>query len=202
MLEFAFVLSAHGILPGVNASRQYLPLPRMPWMMPLATDGEKSVVLALYSDFVASLKNQRLLTSDQLINDCLNSLETFTWNLRRADDRYDILCIDELHLFNEQERLTLHYLSRDSERYPVMFMALDPRQSPTEAYALAGIGSIAAGDSGVADAALGTIESVELKTIHRFLRKSSGWCATSTTAIRPWTSARSGRSVVRRSRRL
>ncbi|MGH3005680.1 MAG: hypothetical protein ACRDOS_07245 [Gaiellaceae bacterium] len=168
MHEFACVLSAHGILPGVNAARQYLPLHRMPWMMPLETDGEKLAVLEIYSTFVASLRDQRLLSSDQFVNDFLNYLETFAWNLRRTEDGYDIICVDELHLFNEQERLTLHYLSRDPDRYPVMFMALDPRQSPTEVYTDGGIGPIGVGDSGEADAALGTVDLVELKTIHRF----------------------------------
>lgn len=168
MHEFASVLSAHGILPGVNAARQYLPLHRMPWMMPLETDGEKLAVLEIYSGFVNSLRDERLLSSDQLVNDFLNYLETFAWNLRRLDDGYDIICVDELHLFNEQERLSLHYLSRDPDRYPVMFMALDPRQSPTEVYAAAAIGAIAVGESGEAEASLGTVDSVELKTIHRF----------------------------------
>jgi hypothetical protein len=168
MHEFASVLSAHGILPGVNAARQYLPLHRMPWMMPLETDGEKLAVLEIYSGFVNSLRDERLLSSDQLINDFLNYLVTFAWNLRRLEDGYDVICIDELHLFNEQERLSLHYLSRDPDRYPLMFMALDPRQSPTEVYAGAAIGAIAVGESGEAEASLGTVDSVELKTIHRF----------------------------------
>jgi hypothetical protein len=152
----------------VNAPRQYLPLPRMPWMMPLETDGEKLAVLEIYSGFVNALRDERLLSSDQLINDFINYLETFAWNLRRLDDGYDVMCVDELHLFNGQERLSLHYLSRDPERYPFMFMALDPRQSPTEVYADAAIGAIAVGESGEAEAALGDVESVELKTIHRF----------------------------------
>jgi hypothetical protein len=140
----------------------------MPWMMPLETDGEKLSVLEIYTRFVGSLRDQRLLSSDQLVNDFLNYLETFAWNLRRTEDGYDMICVDELHLFNEQERLTLHYLSRDPDQYPVMFMALDPRQSPTEAYTDAGIGAIAVGESGEADAALGQVDSVDLKTIHRF----------------------------------
>ena len=82
----------------------------MPWMMPLETDGEKLTVLEIYSDFVNALRDQRLLSSDQLINDFLNYLRTFAWNLRRLDDGYDIICVDELHLFNEQERLALAYL--------------------------------------------------------------------------------------------
>lgn len=168
MHEFASVLSAHGILPGINAARQYLPLQRMPWMMPLETDGEKLVVLEIYSGFVNTLRDKRLLSSDQLVNDFINYLETFAWNLRRLDDGYDMICVDELHLFNEQERFALPYLNRDPEQYPLMFMALDPRQSPTEVYTGAAIGPVAAGESGEAEAAFGEFESIELKMVHRF----------------------------------
>jgi hypothetical protein len=76
--------------------------------------------------------------------------------------------VDELHLFNEQERQTLGYLSRDPDAYPLMFMALDPRQSPSEAFAPMSASRSTVGESGEADAALGEIESVELRTVHRF----------------------------------
>jgi len=168
MQEFACVLSAHGILPGVNAARQYLPLQRMPWMMPLETDGEKLFVLEVYTRLVDEMRQRQLLTSDQLINDFLNYLETFAWNLRRGDIGYDLIFVDELHLFNEQERMALSFLSRDSASHPVMFMALDPRQSPAESYAGATVGVISATESGEADAALGRIEAVDLRTVHRF----------------------------------
>jgi hypothetical protein len=168
MHEFACVLSAHGILPGVNAARNYLPIQRMPWMMPLTTDGEKQAVLDIYTKYVASLREQKLMTSDQVINDFLNYLETFAWNLRRSESGYDLLFVDELHLFNEQERQTLGYLSRDPDVYPRMFMALDPRQSPSEAFAPMSAGRSLVSESGEADAALGQIESVELRTVHRF----------------------------------
>jgi hypothetical protein len=168
MHEFACVLSAHGILPGINAARNYLPLPRMPWMMPLETDGEKLFVLQIYAGLMAELRESQLLTSDQLINDFLNYLETFAWNLRRTEAGFDLLFVDELHLFNEQERLALSFLSHDPNSHPVMFMALDPRQSPSEAYT--GEPALAETDglSGEADAGLGKIEALDLTTIHRF----------------------------------
>ena len=168
MHEFASVLSAHGILPGVNAARHYLPLPRMPWMMPLVTDGEKLFVLEIYSRLVSELRDARLLTSDQLVNDFLNYLETFAWNLRRTEAGYDLLFVDELHLFNEQERLALIFLSRDPDSHPVIFMALDPRQSPAEAYTGESLVTRSEAESGEAEAALGRIEALDLTTIHRF----------------------------------
>jgi hypothetical protein len=168
MLEFASVLSAHGILPGINAERQYLGLQRTPWMMPLETDSDKVFVLLVYSRYVESLREEGMLTTDQLINDFLNYLETFAWNIRRKKDGYDLLLVDELHLFSEQERLVLHYLTRSAEQYPRMYMALDPRQSPAEIYMDVGDRAITRGESGVADEYLGNVEAVELDTVHRF----------------------------------
>jgi hypothetical protein len=168
MHEFACVLSAHGILPGINAARNYLPLHRMPWMMPLVTDGEKLFVLEVYAALVAELREAQLLTSDQLINDFLNYLETFAWNLRRVEAGYELICVDELHLFNEQERLALNFLSRDPDAHPVMFMALDPRQSPAESYTGGTVAAVREGESGEAEAGLGEIEAFDLTTVHRF----------------------------------
>lgn len=168
MGEFTTVLSANGILPGVNARRQYLALNRTPWMMPLDEEGDKIFVLRVYTEYVESLSTRRLLTSDQFINDFLNYLETFAWNIRREAEGYDLIFVDELHLFGEQERLVLHYLTRSPNEYPRMFMALDPRQSPAELYADIGRESIVRGESGMADAFLGTLRSVELSAVHRF----------------------------------
>jgi hypothetical protein len=168
MNEFASVLSANGILPGINAERKYLAVQRTPWMMPLLNDAEKRAVLYVYSRYVAGLKHDHLLSSDQLINDYLNYLETFAWNLRRESEGYDLIFVDELHLFNEQERLVLHYLTRSADYYPRLFMALDPRQAPTEVYAGYAGGSVSSGESGEADRALGDIDAVDLGSIHRF----------------------------------
>lgn len=166
--EFSSVLSANGILPGVNAERQYLALRRSPWMMPLANEAELQFVLLLYTRYVNDLRRDGLLGSDQLINDFLNYLETFAWNIRRARDGYDLIFVDELHLFSEQERLVLHYLTRSPDQYPQMFMALDPRQSPAEIYAGVPADSVSRGESGTADAFLGEVRWFELDEVHRF----------------------------------
>jgi hypothetical protein len=45
-----------------------------------------------------------------------------------------LICIDELHLFNSQERMVVSYLTREPDGYPKVLMAMDPRQSPWERY--------------------------------------------------------------------
>jgi hypothetical protein len=137
-------------------------------MMPLQTDAEKRFVISIYTAYVTNLTEQGLLTSDQLISDFLNYLETFTWNIKRREEGYDLIFVDELHLFGEQERLALNYLARSAVEYPRMFMALDPRQSPAEIYADFPIGAMPRRESGRADLDLGQVALVELHTVYRF----------------------------------
>lgn len=168
MNEFACVLSAHNIMPGVNAERKYLALQRTAWMMPLHNPAERLFVLRIYSEYVEALKHEAQLTSDQRINDFINYLETFAWNIRREKDGYDVIFVDELHLFSEQERLVFHYLTRSASQYPAIYMALDPRQAPNEVYAQIPMAPTATADSGEADRTLGPQVEVDLKIVHRF----------------------------------
>src|SRR5262249_9109735 len=134
MHEFSSVLAASGILPGITAEKRYLALRRADWMMPLATDSEQRFVLRVYSEHVKALRADGIFSIDQLMNDFLSYLETFAWDYRRGADGYDLILADEFHLFSDQERQIFNYLSRDAQRFPRLFMALDPRQSPSEVY--------------------------------------------------------------------
>lgn len=163
MIEFASVLFSNGILPGVNAEKRYLAIQRTPWMMPLDSTGDKKLVLAIFSEYVRGLREDGLLTSDQRINDFLNYLETFAWDFRRSEEGYDLIFVDELQLFTDQERLALHYLTRSADEYPRLVMASDPRQAPYEVYGLP-----IEGQTPTQIAEEGAERIIELSTIHRF----------------------------------
>lgn len=167
MVEFGTVLGANGIFGGFNALRRYREIPRMPWMMPLGV-GDYDAILQVYSKYIGSMSSNRQISSDQLVNDFYNYLSTFAWNIRRADDGFDIIFVDELHLFTEQERLVLQYLTRDASSFPRMYMALDPRQSPAEVYMNVDVAAITRQSNERADAELGQLKSVELSAVHRF----------------------------------
>jgi hypothetical protein len=137
-------------------------------MMSLETTAEKDFILGLYDDYVRELRAANLISADQIINDFVKDLEKASWQYRRRTDGYDLVFVDELHLFNEQERRILHHLSRDPKSYPKMFMALDPRQSPEIVYAGVGAGAISREESGRGGRALSEIEQISLTRIHRF----------------------------------
>jgi hypothetical protein len=167
LVEFGSVIGAAAIFPGAGAESRYSQLSRARWMLPLRARQDLRVVFQLYTRYMESLEARFLLTSDQVLADLLNHLETHAWNRTRKTQGYDLIFVDEFHLFSPLERQVLHYLSRDVTKYPSVFMAVDPRQSPSEAF----IG-VAADDTHSApatgDEGLGDVDNFELTTVHRF----------------------------------
>lgn len=165
MNEFSSVLSANQIFPGPRASTLYDDIPRGPWMMPLEREDDRSVVLAIYTRFVNRLANEGEITTDQVITDFQNYLNWSAWNAVRPSRGYDMIFVDELHLFSEQERLTLHKLDSRKGSYPVVIMALDPGQAPRETFTA---GAYTYTDSGKADDEIGITSPMDFSTAHRF----------------------------------
>lgn len=168
MLEFACVIGANGILPGLNAQARYKKIERRPWMMSLENDAEKDFIFLLYTRFIAKLQSNHLMTSDQVVSDYLNFLSTYRWHSERATKGYDILFVDEFHLFNEQERMVFHWLTRNPEEFPVVYMALDPRQSPSETYAEFAVPNMKQASGGSAESTLSEPLSIDLREVFRY----------------------------------
>lgn len=170
--EFACVLGPEGIVPGAHdAIQEYRELQRASWMMSLETEAEKDFVLTVYGYYVDSLRQDNLISSDQIINDFVKDLEKSSWQYQRLADGYDLIFVDELHLFNEQERRALHHLTKDSRTYPKMFMALDPRQSAEIVYTGVAGRSVTREDSARGGAIMGDVEQHSLTRVHRFGRE-------------------------------
>ena len=134
LVEFGCVLAAQGILGRPSDLERYTRIRRMGYMMPLANAVEKEVVFRLWSAFLERLKQLKMISSDQVISDLLNDLQTFYWEAARGAEGYDVILVDEAHLFNAQERLTFHHLLNDGNQPPLVVMALDPKQSPRELF--------------------------------------------------------------------
>ena len=168
LLEFGSVIGPSAIFPGAGSELRYMQLPRSPWMMPLDTREDLRVIYRLYCDYMESLEVRRFVTSDQVLADFLSYLETHAWNRARRDEGYDLVLVDEFHMFNPLERHVLHYLTRDVSSYPRVFMAVDPRQSPSEAFIGSAADETLSRGSVAGDDTLGDVDNFELSTVHRF----------------------------------
>ncbi len=170
MREFNEVIDAQGLKPGLDSLRRYLALPRQPWMVPLPESADLEFVFTIYRGFVQLLVEEGQLTTDQALDDLRRYLESYEWNLRRATDGYDLVIVDEFHLFNDTERYLAHLLTRDAEVAPRMILALDPYQS---AYTL-----LTGLDEGELSRTasrnipgMDPADALDLKTVHRFTKK-------------------------------
>lgn len=168
LIEFGSVIGAAGIFPGAGAESRYLELARAPWMLQLDTAGDKRVVFEIYSRYAKNLEDRGLVTTDQLLADFVAYLESHAWNRKRRSDGYDLVFVDEFHLFNPLERQALHYLNRDVSKYPRLFMAADPRQSASGAFIGIAADSTNSDLARVDDIVLDNVDSIELSTVHRF----------------------------------
>lgn len=167
MNEFACVLDAEGVRDNPDKRQQYLSEKRLKWMMTLESEGERQVVLDIYSAFRKELREMKTIGVDQIISDYSQFLDSFQWDAIREDRGFDYIFVDELHLFNRQERMLFQKLTRDSKKLPVLLMAYDVKQSPRDTFL-----GVAAGDAEKynfwREAKLGPIEKIELQDVFRY----------------------------------
>lgn len=168
LIEFGSVIGAAGIFPGAGAEARYSQMPRSSWMLPLVGPGDHRVIFRIYERYMRSLEERHLVTTDQVLADFLGYLVSHAWNRGRKTLGYDLVFVDEFHLFSPLERQAIHYLTRDVSHYPRIFMALDPRQSPSEVYIGAASDDTQSGVVGVSDEDLGDVRNLELSSVHRF----------------------------------
>lgn len=135
LIEFGCVLASQGLLDRAADRERYLRVRRMGYMMRLASTSEKQVVFELWRAFLKQLREYGFISSDQIVSDYLNELQTFYWEAARSSQGWSHVFVDEMHLFNAQERLIFHNLLANGDEAPRVIMALDPKQSPREVFA-------------------------------------------------------------------
>ncbi|MDF2776541.1 MAG: uvrD/REP helicase N-terminal domain protein [Enterobacteriaceae bacterium] len=134
MNEFACVLEAEGVRRSLERKNKYLTEQRKQWMMKLDSKSEREVILHLYDKFRNLLREMNVISADQMISDYLGYLDSNAWDNLRSKHGYDLIFVDELHLFNRQERMTFHNLMKDGDSIPKIIMAYDTKQSTYDTF--------------------------------------------------------------------
>lgn len=165
--EFACVLDAEGVRDSRERRDKYLSEKRRAWMMQLETIEERQVILELYTEFRKILREMKTVGVDQMISDYLGYLDSFRWDAVRQSEGFDAVFVDELHLFNRQERLAFHQMMRDGSAQPVVLMAYDAKQSPRDTFV--GLQGDEVGKYDFwRDARLGKVEKIDLQDVFRY----------------------------------
>lgn len=126
--EINGVLLAEGLIPGDRRKEdEYLSRPRADDLPPFPLRGDRAMVLLVYRGFLHRLREREFITTDQLVSDAIKVLETFAWGVKRESEGFDLILIDELQLFDAQERFALALLASSPEE-TAFVTAEDPSQ--------------------------------------------------------------------------
>ncbi|MBL0541717.1 UvrD-helicase domain-containing protein [Aeromonas caviae] len=126
--EINGILLAENIMPGDRRKEdEYLSRYRGDDLPPFEFRGDRCLVLLIYKKFLYRLIERQYITTDQLVSDATKILETFSWGLKRESEGYDIIVVDELQLFDAQERFSLSLLSSSLDT-TTFITAEDPSQ--------------------------------------------------------------------------
>jgi len=126
--EINGVLLAEGLIPGDRRKEEeYLSRARADDLPPFPLRGDRAMVLLVYRDFLYRLREREFVTTDQLVSDATKVLETFAWGVKRESEGFDLILIDELQLFDAQERFALALLASSPEE-TAFVTAEDPSQ--------------------------------------------------------------------------
>ncbi|ODT77379.1 MAG: hypothetical protein ABS76_26695 [Pelagibacterium sp. SCN 64-44] len=143
MNEFASVLDAEAIRAGEEKGERYAKsvTARPAWLMGLPKEDDRRFILEAHRRYRKLLGEMSTISVDQMIGDFNSFLDSNRWDRIRSREGYDVLFVDELHLFTSIERQTLHKLiKRNVEEdgrpvRPPIFMAYDLKQSPRDTFA-------------------------------------------------------------------
>lgn len=161
--EFACALDAENVRQGNEAGEQYLAARRQSWQMHLPAKEDRFLLLSLYEIYRKKLRDNRVLSMDQLIADFARYLNTHEWEQLKDDLGYDVIFVDEYHYFNRLETMTFQNLFKPRAarqgRWPV-FMAYDLKQSTTDESISGGIGRFQ-------NPGVGESKTVDLERVYR-----------------------------------
>lgn len=126
--EINGVLLAEGLIPGDRRKEEeYLSRARADDLPPFPLRGDRAMILLVYRAFLSRLREREFITTDQLVSDATKVLETFAWGVKRESEGFDLILIDELQLFDAQERFALALLASLPEETSFV-TAEDPSQ--------------------------------------------------------------------------
>lgn len=119
------------------------------------SESEREFVFCVFERYHREVfENLEVLDSDDLAISLLGRIRTPIWDLRRRQQGYDYIFVDETQLFNENERRIIPLLTNSLKKHVPVVLALDEAQS---IFGLSGAGFASLGIEGIASESLASI---------------------------------------------
>ncbi|EGY00715.1 hypothetical protein AZA_04376 [Nitrospirillum viridazoti Y2] len=122
---------------------------------------ERTVVFMCYEIYHGVIFEQfGMLDADDIALSLAGRLRTPVWDLKRRNEGFSLILVDEAQLFNENERRVFSLLSNNVSKHVPIALALDEAQEPF-GLSVAGIGNLG----------ISNIENEKLPSNHRSTRE-------------------------------
>lgn len=163
MNEFACVLDLESIKKDTHEAHRYARGSREVWQMVLPSEAHRRVVLEIHDIYRVLLREQKMLSMDQMVADFDRYLGTHEWGALRERDGFDLVFVDEYHYFTRVEAMLLHNLFKTRAqiggRWPLL-MAYDIKQGTNDV-------AISGGMEKFRNPGVGESVLTELKQVYR-----------------------------------
>nr|WP_137829489.1 UvrD-helicase domain-containing protein [Methylobacterium sp. L1A1] len=106
----------------------YKKVPSIPTGLPIRNEADKAFMWRIYERYREHLVSGGQFDTDDVVLSALSQLSTPIWRRRRARDGFDVIFVDETHLFNMNELSIFHHLTRNDQKFPIAF-AVDRSQA-------------------------------------------------------------------------
>ncbi|EKZ9479568.1 UvrD-helicase domain-containing protein [Klebsiella oxytoca] len=102
--------------------KTYMSLPRTKNIIPIENDDDFKTIFSIYNKYQEKLIALNLFDSDDITLSALKETSTPIWKRRRITAGFDIMYIDETHLFNINELSLFHNLLKPNSNHIVFTM--------------------------------------------------------------------------------
>ena len=106
----------------------YKKIPSIPNGLPIRNEADKAFIWRIYEKYREQLISSGQFDTDDVVLTALSQLSTPIWRRRRTRDGYDMIFVDETHLFNMNELSIFHQLTKLENTFPIAF-AVDRSQA-------------------------------------------------------------------------
>lgn len=100
---------------------KYKAIIRPQYGVPANGEGDLNLLFLIFQKYQSKLKDTGQYDSDDIVLSSIGQLNTPIWRRRRDIEGYDLIFIDETHLFNMNELSTFHFLNKQECKNNILY---------------------------------------------------------------------------------